>query len=794
MLMMDVDDDPCLQRLKSRLEPYPHSLQVDHMLYLTQRKCQDKLQTLETEDAKPCGYEEEVLKKDNFISLLYFRLGREDEAFEINSKIRTDYPSNLTALINYVFMKTVSKIEDDVEAGMRKLREMKGREDYTHLLVSAKAEQAYSMARIAPFLYVKATDLYEECINMEPNNYLWKFGCALTYRRCLGAPRNVKNMTQARVQHFCEKAVEYLSDIIRRCKTQRLLVKAWVELGQLYLSFQNPAYPLTNQIVGSLKTHGISVTAEQCFDTALGFEETQRDEFVLSTCGKCLLYARSNCNYITKLRECHTLLSRAYDIRPTTMICDTLAKILIKMTSTNKEQDYKRERGTLSIPKWQYRSFFAEKPREEESSRRKRLEHDSHQDNASKFFYSPETVQTYTAGHPLLDEAKGYLQQSIAMSKQSDANAIYTLGLLYRRLGQSEAAVEQFKLVISDPSRTLFYKTLCFEQIGFCLLEMSENSQYSEIQRQAYREESKLMMLSSIEMSATLVASTPTMEADDIKFSKAVPALKQLLTSDHQAGHSTRDIARLCDMVQGNGDSLLQLHHSNHENPSFLCRIIERNMQQREFQTALISIRLLMCTQEGQKMANQDLVYQVYLGIVKHLLYSEETEINTNIIRSCFQSAFAYKHRLPSGETIRIWDAYVLDDPDQTEREAAAVCSWLKNTCGLFITRNKDEVGKGTLEIAAQRNIMKNSSCLLFVLGSKDIKQLKEFMKYAASLTTKDGKPKIIVPVCTAVRKLPSPLAGRQAVMLSGRNRKEDLLECFMAMLEMEYSSFEWIT
>lgn len=876
---------PVDPRLKDSLSEVPHALQLDYIINIKKAKCVCILDRIQSERLLPCGFEEEQIRRDNFSSLLHFHTNQKEKASEINARVCENATTNITALVNKAVMKMATGHEYASQEAVRELDKLRGRDDYKELLAVATAEQAYCMSRIGPHLYVQAIDLYENAINECSDQYLWKFGCALTCRRCLGMPKCIENMTPERLKVFCERVIRYLSEITINCKNQLLIAKAFVELGDLYLNLEKPAYPLTQQIVDQVTIEGLSLTAEQCLDKALETVNAAslEDEFVLGRCGKLLRFARQPSQYSHTLKECLELLKKAYVIRPNSFICDQLAKILLKLAEQGfggsgcghgrghgcgrgrgRGRARGRERGHHGCRQsgnhtgddempyrdaydrnWDtyrggyigepQRAFVANSslnaqaaafvPKMQGSSDQQLMSdsattdltseiaelslHNNHSPRnhprrggsprkLSKLLNSPKCVKKYPSNR-CLTEAVRYLQESIAMTKECNHTAIYDLGLTYRRLDQVETAVEQFRKIISDPNASPYSKSTAYEQIGFCLLEMSKGSQYSDVEKLNFREESKMMMTRCIEQTALLVARIPTMGKEDFNSWQALPTLKQLLTNEPNKPESIQEIARMCALVGAHRDSLefyKQLLQLKPGEPTLLSAVIKQYMCLHDFHNARSCLQLLLCTREGQQMANKEqyLVYQVYLGIAKHLLDSESTPTSKDDIRSCFQSAFTHRHERTSSEDDEGWDVFVLDDPGQTDAEAAAIKSWFGGTCGLSVTRNTDDVLGYEVELTAELNAVKKCKCLVVLLG--EATATKRLETLVAISRTCDGFD-VIVPVLTCPRTVLPTLKDKRPVELSPDfltcQPSQQLMNMFLSILKLDYTKFAWL-
>ncbi|CAL1526932.1 unnamed protein product [Lymnaea stagnalis] len=125
------------------------------------------------------------IRNRNLLTWIEYKLGDLRSAVQQNEDvIRMTNSNDMVSLGNRVFL--LKEKGENYDSAFQSLKALTLRPDAGKLMGTAKADQAYSYARIGgPKNQQYAIDLYVEALQIEPDNFHWKFGLGLALRRSI---------------------------------------------------------------------------------------------------------------------------------------------------------------------------------------------------------------------------------------------------------------------------------------------------------------------------------------------------------------------------------------------------------------------------------------------------------------------------------------------------------------------------------------------------------------------------------------------------------------------------------
>lgn len=250
--------------------------------------------------------DEEMVRKNNLLSFLYWNLEKKIEALQYTEEVIKKDENSILAIANkanYLHYNADFYIACQC---LDRLEKLKNHKDYEHFHRKAKAELAYSYSRFGPRFYEKAEKEFEKVIKEEEDNYLWKFGLGLSLQRQMHIYNNPNYFNIKHKEKF-KKAVDVLWDVILHTQdaNPQLCAKAWVEIGvllyQKYKDLNNFKSVDLPKGMGHLKYL-------DCFEKACAISEN--DVFVLERAGKFYRYSK-------KLKKSEDVLRKAIKLKET---------------------------------------------------------------------------------------------------------------------------------------------------------------------------------------------------------------------------------------------------------------------------------------------------------------------------------------------------------------------------------------------------------------------------------------------------------------------------------------------
>lgn len=179
--------------------------------------------------------EEELIRKKNLLTLVLFRLGDRNKALEVNDEVvKLTKWANMASVGNRCYIMV--SIGDELEAKrcLKRLKDMRNRKYFDDLITAALAEQAYCYSRLGGTENLRlAISLFTLVVTKRPDNFLWKFGLGLVYRRATHTNIYCSSTDRLDVQGFQTLALEYLFDVGENADSNNLRAMAYAQLVKL---------------------------------------------------------------------------------------------------------------------------------------------------------------------------------------------------------------------------------------------------------------------------------------------------------------------------------------------------------------------------------------------------------------------------------------------------------------------------------------------------------------------------------------------------------------------------------
>ncbi|KAK3086078.1 hypothetical protein FSP39_013161 [Pinctada imbricata] len=239
---------------------------------------------------------------------------------------------------------------------------------------------------------------------------------------------------------------------------------------------------------------------------------------------------------------------------------------------------------------------------------------------------SPKKV-AITPDCPVLLEAADCLQRAIFLRGGKFNQALYDLGLVYRKLGEINQAIETFNRSYNIRTSSKLEKVRAMEQIGLCKLHLSYEKECSEEQAEIYYSDAKKNLYRAVSLMAGLCSLQPKLE----NALNCFPTLRSLLTEEKNHGNlsATKDLAELHTLM-GNYKDAISLYEDvkdclQDETPrDVLLNLLENYEKVRDFDNAILLLNLMMVSEDTKCYI--DSKHYINLHILAWEFYAEENE------------------------------------------------------------------------------------------------------------------------------------------------------------------------
>ncbi|KAK7098511.1 hypothetical protein V1264_002785 [Littorina saxatilis] len=587
-----------------QLKDFPHTFQLEN-----EDSTKDSISNISSNQIKRChsslksaldvGYKTdlETARGRNLLAYLLHRLDREEEALEELDMVldMEGQHNNLVTLTNKAVIlwrqHSISSADEVVET-LQKIQA--SNEDFEYLVVKAKAELAFTYTRLGPRFGPQAVSFFNEVIPKarpkEPEEWLWRFGLALTRRRLLRTrPMASTPIPSTEIVHEEREVLELLMEIAKNCSCRNLQAKTYAEIALLL----NGVWK-TPDCGDFYKRAGVNLV-EAC-EKALSLDSN--DNSVLCKCGRLFRYARRS-------EDAQKLLEKAVSIRPSgtgyhhlglTYKClatDVKYKDVKKipgyfreLSRQHSETKCRNDEGHTSSPTDKncsnqcdldekfsqmsvgtpvsslsssgYHSFPSgastdakNVPAATESQNSSDVSFPDSMNvrqgpvDTPKFSLNrdvrvmqrvvkspPAGVTRFTRDDKYVMEALHNLERAVEVSEGENTAAMYDLAILQKALNELPAAKKTLQKCLKNQHNMRHTDQIsAFEQMGLVTKEMAESEKNEDV-KQRLLKDSNSMLLMALKTSAMVFSKSPGMEE---KFGKVWHSFSTLLQSVEQS-------------------------------------------------------------------------------------------------------------------------------------------------------------------------------------------------------------------------------------------------------------------
>ena len=258
----------------------------------------------------------EWIRTYNFISFLYWTIGKKDEAIANNKKVLEIDENNVIAIANKIWFYL--ELEDAYELNITyaKLEKLQRRDDFQIYRIKADAELAYCYTRLGLSLQETARTKCRKVIDnifelkleqvIDRNLIvLWKYGLGLITRRVskLHCSRSADQVSRCRVRR--KEAIEAFLDVVHEeWDSKRLKAMAYVQLGEISFAVLKDEQQLKDYFPEPYHKW----QEERFYRTALTMHD--KETYILERYGQFLRYKK-------RYEESEIHLRKSLEIRPT---------------------------------------------------------------------------------------------------------------------------------------------------------------------------------------------------------------------------------------------------------------------------------------------------------------------------------------------------------------------------------------------------------------------------------------------------------------------------------------------
>ncbi|KAL3879676.1 hypothetical protein ACJMK2_031963 [Sinanodonta woodiana] len=312
------EDTKIITRLE--LVPFSFSLNIKH---LTQRQAKILLLKLRREyECQEYELPEEIKRYYNLTTYLNYVCRNVDEAKLCNKEALEMDPEGIVALGNKAWMlHRENNSNEDLNELVNIIEKVEALCSNREKFLVAKSEIAYSYARFGIMYYKQAESMYQEVLMQVTDEdklptVLWQYGCGLLNRRILA--QKIYGFKENVLEHNerIARAADLLFKVAKNGTSDRLMARAWAELGNL--TFAQKGNPKWKTLIpADLKF----TSPDQMFEFAVATNNKISDIPVLEQCA-------NHFKRIRKYDECKRLLRNALSGKKSSRAYQWLAEVL----------------------------------------------------------------------------------------------------------------------------------------------------------------------------------------------------------------------------------------------------------------------------------------------------------------------------------------------------------------------------------------------------------------------------------------------------------------------------------
>ncbi|XP_059163174.1 uncharacterized protein LOC131946431 [Physella acuta] len=591
--------------------------------------------------------EDEIIPNKNLYSWVLFSLGNYDSAFKINAEVlELSNRQNIPALESRVFMLSKRCHETDVEDTVKELRALESSSDFKRLHTEAVAEQAFYLSRMGGFKhYMQSVQLFKQVLQDNDRNYLWKFGLGLVYRRLTHNNLRFSNTPEA-LKEVLESCATHLFDVAENAgdRLKGLAYAQLLNLNQWYWR-TDYIYILRNK------------TVDYLFEKAI--EYGNNDPSVLAACGKC--YKGKD------LDKAIEVLKKSLRLKPNTIayhhlgICyekqnrlKSEGKYWGRSRSDKKKKSIKNQRCLdESLPHKANTSSSCPPRNKLEGRRISRCQSvDKNPVPLQLKSYAQRSDQTLDPNNELVKKAILNYKRAVKISREENFPALFSLGVIYKQIGNFDEALQHFNLIINAEVRhndNLISVISAYENAGICCKEIGKT-------RPEYEQKAKGHFTKAISLAADLAAKVPDLKNYVQDIWKSYGILKEDIDKMSSQTEKDKQIIYLHIIMHEHKDVILAVQRIMNQNAEFddidVFKVgLESSLKLKIFEGALAFLNLASTLPNlinSEKWTRDEIIklkFKTLLCVTWQRLYSGSKDLMRT-----FQHMFQLKYGQCSGQ------------------------------------------------------------------------------------------------------------------------------------------------
>ena len=746
--MTDKEQD----EFQAKLADFPHTFQLQKVEQLSNNHMKKLRSGLES--ALSVGYKTalETARARNLLAFALWHLDRPEDALQQLDLVldMEDQRDNLVTLASKAVMLSRRCHLSSADDQLQSLRQIQAdSKDFRYLVVKAKAELAFSYTRMGPIFIPDAVTLFLEVIPEArgAEEWLWKFGLALTRRRKLRAqPEALPPLPQTDTMNEQRSLLQLFQEIAHNCASKNLKAKTYAEMAILLHMAWNT--PVKEEFISKA-----GMDPKEACETALQLDGD--DNSVLCKCGRIF-------RYLGETERSRELLEKALSIRPSStgyhhlgltykflatrevhkpVDCQEVAQQFGQMT----EEETSHERGTSS----QHRAATVSGMHAERADDGPVSTYSLNKDVRvmQKVLKSPpKGVTKFSRNDKYVQEALHNFKQAVEFSDGENTRALYDLALLQKSLGELPEAMENLQKMLRYQQHMVDADQTCmYEQMGLIMKEMAD-SETDDGKKKRMVKDSKSMLLKALKSASRLFSRSPEFKAYTKDVLLSLPALLQAVDeSDSNAQEKLKEKAKLFQLIRDHKQSLdllqklEEMDPQKAKDPEHLRLCIEEYEAVGKYEEALALVELLNCTSQAWHLDQQYLLKLYVQAACQTLLQGSPAA--KHHFWPAFQDAITGNLNEPSSsedtdtaedtKEDETWDIMILHE-DCTQEQARAISCVLDELCGLRVATIDKNAPPNKLELESGCRLMRRSTLVVVLAGGKVSKILRYWISYAA--------------------------------------------------------------
>ncbi|KAK7102597.1 uncharacterized protein [Littorina saxatilis] len=349
----------------------------------------------------------------------------------------------------------------------------------------------------------------------------------------------------------------------------------------------------------------------------------------------------------------------------------------------------------------------------------------------------------------LVREAERNFELAVEFSEGENTRALFDLALVRTKIGLKEKALADLKKILQiEKNICVFEHIRVYEQMGSIIKEMAESEANGEKRKQLLND-SKSMLYHSLTIASRFFSRSQG-EKEYIRevLVSFSALLKDVEDSDCSAHQKLKEKAKLYQLIRDHGQSLDLLKEiekmdpEKTEDPEYLKLCITQYMALEKFDEALAFKSLLECTSQGmqtmQLFGDPSFEAKLYIQAARHALLHDkpsakahfQTLFHDTVLLNVDHESVTSEDTDASGDPrteAGTWDIMIVHE-DRTEEKAATLTHILQDTCGLSVATVNKVVPPNKLELEGGLRIMRRSTMVLVLAGTKPVSKEMRFL------------------------------------------------------------------